>query len=261
VSAQEPYADFHIALNQPRSLRRWVNPQVHFEFDGLQPFKPLPLAQALPMLEWGLNWCIGFHGHQFLIIHAAAVEKDGFAAILPGAPGSGKSTLTAFLVHKGWRLLSDELALISLQDGQVTPLARPISLKNRSIDLIQEILPDATLSPRCPDTAKGTIALLKAPRQSVERISQRARPAWVIFPTFKFNSATSLDPCSKADTLIDLGRNAFNYSIHGRHGFEALSRLVEACGCYTFTYSSLPEALSVFDSLVPADLPAEGVPA
>src|SRR3546814_17273791 len=76
------------------------------------------LGQALPMLEWGLNWCIGAHGHQFLIIHAAVIERNGLAAILPGAPGSGKSTLTACLVHNGWRLLSDAMALVSLQGGR-----------------------------------------------------------------------------------------------------------------------------------------------
>ncbi|MGF1630424.1 MAG: HprK-related kinase A [Kiloniellaceae bacterium] len=261
VSPHEPYADFHIALNRPRNLRRWISPQVHFEFDGLLPFKPLPLTQALPMLEWGLNWCIGFHAHQFLIVHAATVERNGFAAILPGAPGSGKSTLTAYLVNNGWRLLSDELALLSTHDGQLTPLARPISLKNQSIDLIAELVPHATLGPRCEDTAKGTVALLKAPRQSLERVSETAQPAWVIFPTFKAGAATSLVSHSKADTLIELGQNAFNYSVHGKQGFETLSRLVDTCACYSFTYSKLSEALAVFESLEAAPLQAEGVPA
>src|SRR3546814_13433574 len=39
VSAEEPYADFHIALQRPGSLRRWISPQVRFEYDGLLPFK------------------------------------------------------------------------------------------------------------------------------------------------------------------------------------------------------------------------------
>src|SRR3546814_415588 len=137
------------------------------------------LGQALPMLEWGLNWCIGAHGHQFLIIHAAVIERNGLAAILPGAPGPGKSTLTACLVHNGWRLLSDEMALVSLQDGGLTALARPISLKNRSIDLIADILPNAALSARSEDTVKGAVALLKPPTTSVERVAEPARPAWV----------------------------------------------------------------------------------
>lgn len=245
----EAFADFHLSLDRPGGARRWYRPQVLFNFDGLVPFKPLPLAQALPLLEWGLNWSIASHANHFLIIHAAAIEKDGLAAILPGAPGSGKSTLTAFLVHRGWRLLSDELALISLGDGTVTPLARPISLKNESIDIIRQVVPGAILSKRCEDTIKGTVALLKAPLESVDRVAETARPTWVIFPKFKAGAEAHLARCSKANTLIELGDNAFNYSIHGKLGFEILARLVDDCTCYNFTYSDLSEALRIFDDL------------
>lgn len=259
VSDDVPFADFHIALTRPRGPRRWYKPQVLFEFDRLVPFKPLPLDQALPLLEWGFNWCIGLHAHQFLIIHAAALERDGLAVILPGPPGSGKSTLTAYLVHNGWRLLSDELALVSLSDGRVTPLARPISLKNQSIDIIAQAVPGAIISARAEDTAKGTVALLKAPADSQQRISETAQPAWVVFPRFEAGAAAVLETHSKADTLIELGRNAFNYSIHGRCGFEVLSRLVDNCACHGLTYSSLQEARQVFDDLARAAQPARRV--
>lgn len=251
VSDTPDFADFHVALAQPHGLRRWFRRQVRFEFDGVVPFKPLPFVQAMPMLEWGLNWCIGNHAHQFLIIHAAAIEKDGQAAILPGAPGSGKSTLTAFLIHHGWRLLSDELALLRLDDCRLTPLARPISLKNRSIDIIEEVIPGAVLSPRCPDTAKGTVALLKVPQESVKRTQETASPAWVIFPHYKQGEGAALEPRSKADTLIEVGHNAFNYSIHGKLGFELLARLVDGAACYDFTYGDLDSAREVFAALGP----------
>lgn len=249
AAGHEAFADYHLSLERPHNLRRWYRPQVLFKFDGLLPFKPLPLEQALPLLEWGLNWSIASHAHHYLIIHAAAIEKDGLAAILPGPPGSGKSTLTAFLVNRGWRLLSDELALVSLTDGTVTALARPISLKNESIDIIARMVPGATLSRRCEDTTKGTVALLKAPLDSVERVAETARPAWVIFPKYEAGTEAELMPCPKAGTLIDLGDNAFNYSMHGKRGFEVLARMIEDCACFNLRYSNLFEAERILDGL------------
>ena len=124
-NTHEAFADFHVSVNPPPTLRRWLRPQVRFSFDGMQPFKPLPRDQAFPMLEWGLNWCVSTQAHHYLIIHAAVVEKNGLAAILPAPPGSGKSTLTAGLVLSGWRLLSDELTLIDRKTGLLHALPRP----------------------------------------------------------------------------------------------------------------------------------------
>lgn len=261
VSQGDVFADFHVALRQPRGLRRWFRPQVNFYFDGIAPFKPLPLAQALPMLEWGLNWCVSNHAHEFLIIHAATIEKGGSAVLLPGPPGSGKSTLAAFLVYSGWRLLSDELALLSLEDGSVTPLARPISLKNQAIDIIGRRHPEACMSSRCEDTAKGAVALLRAPSDSVARSNETAQPAWVIFPQYRPRGDGRLRPRSKAGTLLDIGHNAFNYSVHGRRGFDLLSQLIDRCDCYDFSYGDLDQALAAFEALASTPAVAQAVSA
>ncbi len=245
------FADFHVSLDRPKGPRRWIRPQVVFHFDGEAPFKPLPLDQALPMLEWGMNWCVAAHAHQFLIIHAAAVARNGVAAILPAPPGSGKSTLCAALINRGWRLLSDELALLSLDDGTVVPLARPISLKNESIGVIRGFVPDAVIGRESRDTTKGTVALLKAPKDSIERMSEIARPAWIIFPRFEAGAEPSLVTRSKADTCMEIGDNAFNYSIHGARGFNLLCQIVDGCACYDFKYGELDAAIEVFDSLCP----------
>src|SRR5207237_9446853 len=149
------FADFHVRLASPRSVRRWLRPQAVFQFDGARPFLPLPADQAFPMLEWGLNWCVSSHCHQYLIVHSASVEKSGLALLLPGPPGSGKSTLCAGLVNRGWRLLSDELTLLDLATGHVVPLPRPVSLKNASTDATQRFAPDAPLSPPGHDTGHG----------------------------------------------------------------------------------------------------------
>jgi HprK-related kinase A len=249
VTPAEPFADFHVALMPSGGIRRFVRRQVDFEFDGEKPYRPLPLDQALPMFEWGLNAVIGGIAHQFLIVHAAVVARDGFAAILPAQSGSGKSTLCAALVNRGWRLLSDELTLISIETGLIHPLARPMNLKNQSIDVIRGFVPGAVLSKPTRDTVKGTVALLKAPQDSVARAQEAARAAWIIAPLWESGAACALTPKSRAATMIELGQNAFNYSIHGRRGFHLLADVVERCACFDFRYSSLDEAVAAFAGL------------
>ncbi|MGX2039342.1 HprK-related kinase A [Methylocaldum sp. MU1018] len=249
VSRHGGFADFHVSIARPASVRRWFRPQVNFQLDGIFPFKPLPYAQAYPMFEWGLNWCIANHCHQFLMIHAAVVEKDGCAAILAAPPGSGKSTLCAALVSRGWRLLSDELALINPQDRSLTPIPRPISLKNESIDIIRRYDPAAVIGPVVRDTHKGTVSHVKAPADSVRRSRETARPAWIVFPRFQAGAPAGLNPYPKARALVRLAENAFNYTVLGEGGFEILTDIVDRAECYEFAYSRLDDALSIFADL------------
>jgi len=186
-----------------------------------------------------------------LIIHAAVVEKDGCAAILPAPPGSGKSTLCAALVSQGWRLLSDELAMIRTIDGRLVPLPRPISLKNGSIDIIRRYAPQAILSRAVSDTTKGTVAHLKVPVDSIARAAEVARPAWVIFPKYEAGAAPLLEPISRARSFMRVAENAFNYSLLGASGFDALAGIIDASLSYQFTYSKLDDAIDIFSKLKP----------
>jgi HprK-related kinase A len=244
-------ADFHLRLVRPCSVRRWLRPQVQLLYDGQAPFKPLPLAQAYPMLEWGMNWCISQHAHGYLVLHAAVLERAGNAVILPAPAGAGKSTLCATLAYNGWRLLSDELALLRLADGLLAPLARPISLKNGSIGLLAAMLPATLFTTSVDATSKGTVAHLRAPADSVARQAEPAHPAWIIFPRYSEGAATSLRPMGKARAHMRVASNAFNYALLGAAGFNALAGLVERSDCYDFEYSRLDDAIDLFDTLAP----------
>jgi HprK-related kinase A len=243
------FADFHVRVDRPRNFRRWARPQVLFWFDDQIPFKPLPFSHAATMFEWCLNWCIETQANQYLIIHAAIVERHGSAMILAAPPGSGKSTLTAALVARGWRLLSDEITLIDPKNGRAVPIARPISLKNESIELIRSWLADAVVGPVVPDTLKGRVAHLKPPTESVQRVAETALPKWVVFPKFEPGADALLTHYPKANALLRLADNAFNYSQHGVAGFETLSKLIDTCGCFEFSYSRLEDAIGVFNAL------------
>jgi hypothetical protein len=54
---------------------------------------------------------------------------------------------------------------------------------------------------------------------------------------------------SKANSMLELGRNSFNYTVLGLTGFDMLADVITASDCYDFQYSSLEEAANVFDQL------------
>ncbi len=244
------FRDYHIRVDKVSGPRRWFRPQCNFWHDSHAPFKPLPANHAFPLLEWGMNWCIAGHAQHYLMLHAAVLERHGRAVILPGDPGAGKSTLTAALSLSGWRLLSDEITLIDRDDGLVVPLARPISLKNQSIDVVRAAFPHAVIGDIARDTHKGTVAHLRPPSESVARMHEKARAAHIVFPRWRADAVARLTRHSKADAFIHAATHGFNYSLLGRLGFELNAALIDRCDCWDFEYSRLEDALAVFENLV-----------
>jgi HprK-related kinase A len=249
LAEADGFHDFDVELVRSGGVRRWVRPQVRFGFDGLRPFEPLPLAHAFPLLEWAMNWCVSSQVGTWLLIHAAVVERGGRAVVLPAPPGSGKSTLCAALVHRGWRLMSDEIAMVALDGSGLRALARPVSLKNRSIDIIRRFAPEAVFNEPVPNTQKGTVAHMRPPAGHAERVDVPGQAAWVVFPRWREHAAAVLTPRDPAETVVDLARNSFNCPALGRAGFQALVDLVRASRCFDFEYGQLDDAVEAFDRL------------
>lgn len=240
------FADFHVHVYAQR--RAW-RPLCVFEVDGLKPFTPLAYGEAYAFFEWGLNWCVSGYCHHWLSVHAAVLEREGRAVILPAPPGSGKSTLCSALMWRGWRLLSDEMALLDPGTGSLTAFPRPVSLKNASIGIIQARYPHAVMGPRADDTLKGTVCHMRVSDDSRERALVPAEPAWIVFPRYVAGAPLVLTPRAKPSGLLHLHQNSFNHHVHGRQGFETLANVVDRCEVYDLSYSSLDEAIRCFDEL------------
>ncbi|WP_462329416.1 HprK-related kinase A [Thiohalocapsa halophila] len=240
---------FNVRIERGPLRRRLLKPQAIFHLENDTPFQPFPADHAFPLLEWGLNWAIALRAQQFLMLHAAVLERDGRALLLPAVPGSGKSTLAAALTLRGWRLLSDEFGLVDPQTLAVVPVPRAIPLKNASIGVIRAFSPLAELGPVFPKTRKGDVAHLRPPGESLLRDREAAYPAWIVFPRYAAGAKLQRQALTRGHAFHRLSQNSFNYRLLGATGFAALTALVQRCHCWRAEYGDLDEIVAAVDKL------------
>ncbi len=91
------------------------------EWTTLIPAQALPLAATLRGLE---------------VLHASGVVLGDRALLFAGAPGAGKSSLAAALLHRGATLLSDDTVALQLRHGELAahPGAALLHLQAREHD-------------------------------------------------------------------------------------------------------------------------------
>jgi len=249
VANKNEYIDFYVDISRPNNIRRFIRSYINFNNDGKKPFKPLAINEAFPFFEWGLNWCVATHAHHYFMLHAAVVEKNDYILIFPAAPGSGKSTLSTCLMLNGWKLLSDEFALLSKDINAITPFGRPVSLKNESIQIIERTF-NLKMNSVVKGTSKGDVAhlmhqnIIKDPKPFIlKRIK-------VIFPKYNKEAKTSLIPLSSAEAFIPMVEQSFNYNQLGIEGFNSAKTLIDKSQQYSFEYSNIDEAIQLFNELV-----------
>jgi HprK-related kinase A len=242
------FADYSIAMKHPGLLSR-LRGQVEFLLDHQNPFGPIPTGQAYAFLEWGMNWCVSIYANEYLKLHAAAVAKDDTVIIMPGVPGAGKSTLCAAMGLTGWRILSDEHALIPPGTAEVVPLCRPVSLKNESIQLIKFFSSRAVFGPVSKETHKGVVAHIKGDLEPGSH-DNRSLPARImLFPRYSKDEQQQLSQRSRTQSFILTAYHSFNYSLMGEAGFQAMKTLIDSVECYDIVYHDLEWALQTIGDL------------
>jgi HprK-related kinase A len=250
--ADDPAGMFDVTLDlrRVRGVRGRFRPQCELLCDRVPELEPFPLDTPLPLLEWGTNYALARRLFCYLLLHAGVVERGGRAIVMPALPGSGKSTLTAALSLRGFRLLSDEFGVVRIEDARLLRMLRPLALKNESIDVIQRFEPTAVIGPRFPKTHKGTVAHLAPLAAHVDARHEAAAPALVVFPRFDRTAGVELERVQKTRAFARLAVNSFNYHALGPEGFEALGQLVDESSCWQLRYGDLDGAIKALDELL-----------
>ena len=237
------FADYHVNLQRGRGLRALVRRQCRFLIDGVEPFEPFPETGALPLFEWGVNWCFGQRANQYVLLHAGALALGDGAVIMAAPPGSGKSTLAAAMMLRGFRRLSDEFGVLRPETGDLIPMLKPVALKNQAVEVIRSFSEEAVIGPLFTGTRKGDVAHLAPNDSSVDAVHRPAHPKLVLFPTYESGARLEARLLPGEEAFARLAFNSFNYHLLGPIGFEAIARVIESCPAYQIRYSQFDEAI------------------
>lgn len=241
--------DIHLNLDAPSLLRRFIRRQITPDPGFEVPAAPLPLSMAPLAFEMGLNLSVALKCCRFVTIHAGVVANEDGAIVMSGASGAGKSTLTAALMAQGYRLFSDEFALVSISDRLLHPYPRPISMKQETIPVIKELAGENHISPVISGTPKGNIAYRRARSDDIAAAQIPAKAQMILFPSFRSSATSEVRPLNTAEAIMNLIPASTNYTLLGEPAFQAMLELVEGVPAYEIRYGSLQQSLEIVASL------------
>jgi hypothetical protein len=214
--------------------------------DGAEAGRCEALDQLAPVVKH-LVWRAALEVGGFLAdIHAGVVAGPAGCVLLPAMPGSGKSTLTAALVHAGFTYFSDEVALLRASDMAVRPFPVAICVKEPGIAPLRGMFPELPSLPVHNRSDGKRVIYLPPPRGSLPPAGAAQPVRALVFPHYQAGAATQWQDMTAAEALQRL--LAQWLYVPGRLTLaqvKALVAWIAAVPAADLTYASLPDAIAM----------------
>jgi len=210
------------------------------------------VTELAPIVK-SLVWITAVNRHEFLLdIHAGVVGNGTACLLLPAAAGSGKSTLTAALVHAGYLLYSDEVALLAEDTLDVFPVPLAIGIKSTGIEPLASRFPGLRDLPQ-HDRADGKqVAYWSPPAQSLPATPSPCPVGAIVFPRYAPGTPTQLERLPAFDALRKLLDECL--VLRSRLDFARVERLVRWIGSvpsYSLAHDSVDAAMTAIRDIFP----------
>ncbi|MDO8400510.1 MAG: glycosyltransferase [Bradyrhizobium sp.] len=206
----------------------------------LPPMSGLSRPDALIQLSEIVASRLAAHIRTGTALHAGAVGWNGRSILIPGLSGAGKSSLTAWLVDKGFSYLTDELVILTAH-GALVGLPRALMLKPDA-DIIISRLPRFADSPS-----------LRVGQNFVLRPDAPADAdllcGLIIFPAFITDAGLTIEPLTAAKACFRLMGCNVNARNLADGGFAAISELARRVPAIELRYGAFEQLDGVVDTL------------
>lgn len=185
------------------------------------------------------------------VLHAGAIVAGDAAIAFPGAPGSGKSTLVAGLVRRGYGYLTDEALGISA-DARVTGYPKRIALELGSWSLFPGITErkESTRSRIDPTRVRWVDPRwLHRDALAWRATGEPLRLACVVMASYEDGATPDLERLDPLDAMTALLADTFNLKLMGSTGLETLRDLATSMPFFRLRHGDMKQALPIVDEL------------
>lgn len=211
------------------------------------------ITELAPIVK-SLVWVTVVRDHKFFLsIHAGVIGDQSKCILLPAPPGSGKSTLTASLVHAGFKFFSDEVALLEEGSFDVFPVPLAICVKASGIDALADQFPSLRGLQVHQRGDGKRVVYLPPPPESRPASDEPRLVAALVFPRYTVGATASLVPLSKFDALKHLMDECMVVSSPlDAPKVEALVEWISGTPCHSLSYGSTEDAVAAIRSVLAA---------
>jgi hypothetical protein len=204
--------------------------------------------EVVPVVIYGLLDGVLRRSPNSIAFHASAARRDGRCVLLAAPPGSGKSTLCAALLSRGYEFIADDVVLFDDACLGVRGVPLPLSLKEGSWSPLMNVYPqlEATAIHVRPD--RKLVRFLVPPALASANESHAVTS--IIFPQFAPNSALEHRPIDQSLAFNRLVSEATTSKRRlSGDKFNDLARFVRPTKCWELGFSDLDRAVDAIDQI------------
>lgn len=224
--------------------------------DGVAVEDGVALDELAPVLKDRIRR-LAINRHSYVMqLHAGAVSNGKACILIPGAPGSGKTTLCGGLIRAGFLYFSDEVALLEGDSLEVRPVPLSLTVKPGAVSTLSRLYPGVEQLPTHIREDGQVVRYLNPPPESLPLDPSATAPVeWIVFPRFCPQERTALRPVPKPEALrrllgecLSLPRPLDEPTV------ERLIGWMRRVDCLELRMSSLRRAVELVQSLAGASL-------
>lgn len=181
-----------------------------------------------------------------LYLHAAMLCRDGEAILLPAAPGSGKTCLSAALSQRGFRYHTDEITLLVGEHLHARGIPTALTVKERAWPVLTPMFPGLRKT-KVHHRIDGRICRYLPP--PIAKGDPDLDKSWpvraLVFPRFDAEAPTKIERLTKVEAL----RRVLSECLAIQGGLDAqrverLMHWIEAVEAYSLRFRSFDDAAS-----------------